>query len=175
MFNYEGGNSVAAHVIGHKEIRINNTTDINLIGENDNNGDITGTLSGDSIFDSSTNSSNGVSSPTLYNTSLGISDTVILNADSTENETDNTRQLVVVAVRGSVTPEDWAMDVLTQVHIDLLDFEAGRDMVLKSLYGYKDECEECSGLTTSRRENDYFLFPNPSSRLRRATSFAKGG
>lgn len=97
-------------MIGHKEIRINNTTDINLIGENDNNGDITGTLSGDSIFDSSTNSSNGVSSPTLYNTSLGISDTVILNADSTENETDNTGQLVVVAVRGSVTPEDWAMD-----------------------------------------------------------------
>lgn len=37
------------------------------------------------------------------------------------------------------------MDVLTQLHIDLLDFEAGRDMVLKSLYGYKDECEECSG------------------------------
>lgn len=78
-----------------------------MIGENDNNGDIAGIISGDSIFDSSANSSNGVSGPTLHNNSLGISDTVILNADSTENETDNTGQLVVVAVRGSDKPEDW--------------------------------------------------------------------
>ena len=173
-YNYDGGYlGYAAHTIGHRKITITN---------NDN-------LTGDYNYDI-----NGANTFVDDTDNLSFRDISVLKADSgssfgnfvepvgmdsgiveTVSESDsNSRTLIVISVRGSVTPLDWAMDVLTQVHIDLLDFEAGRDMVLKSLYGYKDECEECSGLTTSRRENDYF-FPNPPSRLRRATSFAKGG
>ena len=45
--------------------------------------------------------------------------------------TGDVRPLVVVSVRGSVTFWDWVMDLCTQLHIFLFDFEIGRDMMMK--------------------------------------------
>ena len=60
---------------------------------------------------------------------MGNVDSVNLTSSINENNTDNTRQLVVISVRGSVTPLDWLMDILTQFHIKASDFETGRDNV----------------------------------------------
>lgn len=65
----------------------------------------------------------------LSGTGVGNTDQVVLNSDSTETESNNTRHLVVVSVRGSVTLLDWLMDILTQFHIKASDFETGRDNV----------------------------------------------
>ncbi len=48
--------------------------------------------------------------------------------DETLSETesdDNSRPLIVVSIRGSVTPLDWAMDLVSQLDREVFNFEAG--------------------------------------------------
>ena len=103
MFNYEGGNSVAAHVIGHREIVVNESTaqsTISMIGgvNNDTMGSVSwGTedvvLSHNSFADN-INAENYFG---VCNDDMGVSDSIVLSEESTENTSNNTRQLVVVA------------------------------------------------------------------------------
>ena len=144
MFNYEGDNSVAAHVIGHRTIEIDNIeiNNDNLIGEIKNDGKNTlGSVSAVGLYsgtDMGTDS--GMAANDLrYSFSS-------LTSDSGENEAtvSDGRQLVVVSVRGSVTILDWLMDLLTQFHVCFYDFDVGAQKVIDSLYGY-DNCSECDG------------------------------
>ena len=144
MFNYEGDNSVAAHVIGHRTIEIDNIeiNNDNLIGEIENDGKNTlGSVSAVELYsgtDMGTDS--GMAANDLrYSFSS-------LTSDSGENEAtvSDGRQLVVVSVRGSVTILDWLMDLLTQFHVCFYDFDVGAQKVIDSLYGY-DNCSECDG------------------------------
>lgn len=148
MFNYEDDDSVAAHVIGHREIVLTEQNIINSNGGNDNYavGSIArGTEDVVLSNDSFTDRINAENYFRVYSNDMGISDSVVLSEDSSETSNSITRQLVVIAIRGSVTPEDWWMDLATQMHINTDGFDAGRDTILKSLYGYKDECENCGG------------------------------
>lgn len=148
MFNYEDDDSVAAHVIGHREIVLTEQNVINSNGGNDNYavGSIArGTEDVVLSNDSFTDRINAENYFRVYSNDMGIPDSVVLSEDSSETSNSITRQLVVIAIRGSVTPEDWWMDLATQMHINTDGFDAGRDTILKSLYGYKDECENCGG------------------------------
>ncbi len=72
---------------------------------------------------------------------------LVLNSSSNFQRTDNntdSRQLVVITVRGSVTPWDWVMNLCTQFHNKAFEFEDGCEEVLESLYGYNG-CTECDG------------------------------
>lgn len=147
MFNYDGDNQVAAHVIGHREIDENTELSIlNSIGEIDNGFD---NLYNDDLYVcTSANNDNPSSYSELDNSGNRVSNFNILTSTSTEVQSNSTRPLVVVAVRGSVTLQDWIMDAFTQFHVCALDFETGKDMVLNSLYhgtGDTENCLECSG------------------------------
>lgn len=147
MFNYDGDNQVAAHVIGHREIDENTELSIfNSIGEIDNGFD---NLYNDDLYVcTSANNDNSSSYSELDNSGNRVSNFNILTSTSTEVQSNSTRPLVVVAVRGSVTLQDWIMDAFTQFHVCALDFETGKDMVLNSLYhgtGDTENCLECSG------------------------------
>lgn len=157
-YNYEDGYlDYAAYTIAHKEITIheNLQQNINVTNGDENYGDNhignSGVTGNSLCSDSNTNSIN--TSSYLYSpgTGLGDFDSNTLNYTVNENNSNNSRPVVVVAVRGSVTPLDWLMDLLTQFHICAFDFETGRDMVLKSLYGCDGNCVECIG-TGSRCE-----------------------
>ena len=85
MFNYEGGNSVAAHVIGHREIIVNESTaqsTISMIGgvNNDTMGSVSwGTedvvLSHNSFADN-INAENNFG---VCNNDMGVSDSIVLS------------------------------------------------------------------------------------------------
>lgn len=82
-----------------------------------------------------------------HTTSEHDSGNLVLNSSSSSQETENNivaQQLVVISVRGSVTPWDWVMNLCTQFHIKAFEFEDGCEEVLESLYGYAD-CTECDG------------------------------
>ena len=74
-----------------------------------------------------THSIDSVDSGAVNSENLGI--TSVLNSEDSDSENSTDRQLVVVAVRGSVTFYDWLMDLLTQFHVKASDFETGRDNV----------------------------------------------
>lgn len=144
MFNYEGNYSVAAHVIGHRTIGIDNTetNNDNLIGEIENDGKNTlgsvsavGLYSGTSMVTDSRMAANDL----RYSFSPLTS-----NFGENEAAVSESRQLVVVSVRGSVTMLDWIMDLLTQFHVCFYDFDVGAQKVIDSLYGY-DNCTKCDG------------------------------
>lgn len=136
--------SVAAHTIGHREIIFNENTQNSIIvtnGDEDYGYSYFGNtgVTGNSFYsDSSTDKRNTSSDLFLFRTGMGNSDSVNLN--SSINNTNTTRQVVVISVRGSVTPLNWLVDFLTQFHVCLFDFETDRDMVLKSLYGCDGNC-----------------------------------
>lgn len=140
-YNYEEGADVyAAHTIGHREIIIDdyNTNE----GGNDidfsvNNDDVIGSPGDDSASFSSVEAYGNIDSFTIS----GNSCEDILN--STDN--NNTRQLVVVAVRGSVTFMDWVVDLGNQFNDEQYNFQAGMKEVIKSLYGCTELCDECNG------------------------------
>lgn len=113
MFNYDGDNQVAAHVIGHREIDENTELSIlNSIGEIDNGFD---NLYNDVLYVCiSANNDNPSSYSELDNSGNRVSNFNILTSTSTEVQSNSTRPLVVVAVRGSVTLQDWIMDAFTQ-------------------------------------------------------------
>lgn len=109
-YNYEDGYSgYAAHTIGHRKITINNNTtgddsnDIRFVDNGTNSYyDDTNSLSFGNISISETDSGNfyGVHTESIGMDS-GIGET-ISESDS------NSRTLIVISVRGSVTPLDWA-------------------------------------------------------------------
>lgn len=149
----DGDNDTVCHVIGHKQIyaNINNSTN----GGNDNGtlgifegtakcrstGVIYGTnqsgLRTDVSMDSTGMSCVG-SSEAFWNT---------LNSNGANN-TDCMRTLVVVDIRGTSTNRDWVTDIGTQINPDWGSFDAGMEIVLKSLYhgtGDTENCTKCNG------------------------------
>lgn len=125
--------------------------------ENNDNNDNTGVVNNTLYDDSDTPEFNtGID---LF--SAEVSDTVVLNSNSSQSENNltNNRQLVVVSVRGSVTFLDWAMDLLTQFHVCFGDFDIGAQMVIDSLYGY-DCCTKCDGDDAECECNGYLALNN---------------
>ncbi len=128
-YNYDGGYSgYAAHTIGHKNIIIDETD-----GGIDN--------------DISSNNNGSIGNSTVYSrvlsgdfsaidTSFGESVATVLNSTSTEADSNSTRQLVVISVRGSVTPMDWVMDLANQINSECINFETGCQEILNSLDSY---------------------------------------
>lgn len=118
-YNYDCLASVAAHTIGHREIIINENTQNSIIvtnGDEDYGFNYIGNtgVTGNSFYsNSSTDKRNTSSDLCLSGTGMGNVDSVNLTSSINENNTDNTRQLVVISVRGSVTPLGWLMDILT--------------------------------------------------------------
>lgn len=108
--------SVAAHTIGHREIIINENTQNSIIvtnGDEDygyNYIGNTGVTDSSFYSNSSTDKRNTSSDLCLPETGVGNADLVNITSSINENNTDNTRQLVVVSVRSSVTPLDWLTD-----------------------------------------------------------------
>lgn len=89
--------------IGHRNITIAETTSSIGGNENDFNGNINVDVGNSTIH-------SGVLSGdfSAIDTSSRESVATVLNSTSTEANSNSTGQLVVVAVRGSVTLEDWA-------------------------------------------------------------------
>ncbi len=132
--------SVAAHTIGHREIIIN---DYNT---NEGGNDIDFSGNNDVVISSTGNDSASFSSVETY----GNIDSFTISGNSGENilnstDSNNTRQLVVVAVRGSVTFMDWVVDLGNQFNDEQYNFQAGMKEVIKSLYGCTELCDECKG------------------------------
>lgn len=131
-YNYDGGYSgCAAHVIGHRNIIIEENS--NIIGGNEND------------FNSNNNADvgNGIINNIFLSSdfsatyrSIGESTSDVLNPTTTEGSANNTRSLVVISVRGSVTPMDWVMDLANQINSERINFETGCQEVLNSLNNY---------------------------------------
>lgn len=140
-YNYEEGADIyAAHTIGHREIMIN---DYNT---NEGGNDIDFSGNNDVVISSTGNDSASFSSVETY----GNIDSFTISGNSGENilnstDSNNTRQLVVVAVRGSVTFMDWVVDLGNQFNDEQYNFQAGMKEVIKSLYGCTELCDECKG------------------------------
>lgn len=131
-YNYDGGYlGCAAHVIGHRNITIAETTSSIGGNENDYNGNINADVGNSTIH-------SGVLSGdfSAIDTSSRESVATVLNSTSTEANSNSTRQLVVISVRGSVTPMDWVMDLASQFNSECMNFEIGCQEVIDSLNGY---------------------------------------
>lgn len=150
----DGDNDTVCHVIGHKQIyaNINNSTNggndndrylgvlegidrnesIGVYTDNDSSCLRTDDFVGNVYFDSRKNSG------TFQNT---------LSSDGANN-TNDMRTLVVVDIRGTSTNRDWVTDIGTQINPDWGSFDAGMEIVLKSLYhgtGDTENCTKCNG------------------------------
>ena len=144
--NYDPVFGVAAHTIAHREITINNNNiiegdnyDINY-GSNimafDNNG--TSFVDTVSLFNGHISTvKNGIGCS--YYDDRGDFENILLSSDDNQ-----TRQLVVVTIRGSVTVLDWLYDIGNQFNSAYLNFENGCQEVVDSLYGV-EECNVCDG------------------------------
>jgi len=135
--NYDPDFGVAAHTIAHREITINN---------NDIMGDDNYDTESFKLFDDDTVSLFNGNISTIKNDSGGSFYGSFGNSENTSLSTDDnqTRELVVVAVRGSVTFSDWLYDVGNQFDLDCYNFEECCQEVLNSLYGV-EECNVCDG------------------------------
>ena len=137
-YNYEEGADIyAAHTIGRREITINDYND-----EGDNNIDFSS--NNDVIIGGIRDDSASFSSAEAY----GNINSFPISGNSRENilnSTNNTRQLVVVTVRGSVTFMDWVVDLGNQFNNEQYNFQTGMKEIIKSLYGCTDLCDECNG------------------------------
>ena len=150
----DGDNDTVCHVIGHKQIyaNINNSTNggndndrylgvlegidrnesIGVYTDNDSSRLRTDDFVGNVYFDSRKNSG------TFQNT---------LSSDGANN-TNDMRTLVVIDIRGTSTNRDWVTDIGTQINPDWGSFDAGMEIVLKSLYhgtGDTENCKKCNG------------------------------
>ncbi len=142
-YNYDGGYlGYAAHTIGHKKITINNNT----TGDDSNDINVT------NAFNDNTNSLSSYSIPVLETdnrSTLGFfADSVGMDpgiVETTLESDSKSRTLIVISVRGSVTPLDWAMDLANQINYDNFNFETGCQEVIASLNSYlssNDEIED---------------------------------
>ena len=152
-FNTDKKDTVC-HIIGHKQIyaNINNSTNggndndrylgvlegidrnesIGVYTDNDSSCLRTDDFVGNVYFDSRKNSG------TFQNT---------LSSDGANN-TNDMRTLVVVDIRGTSTNRDWVTDIGTQINPDWGSFDAGMEIVMKSLYhgtGDTENCTKCNG------------------------------
>ena len=150
----DGDNDTVCHVIGHKQIyaNINNSTNggndndrylgvlegidrnesIGVYTDNDSSRLRTDDFVGNVYFDSRKNSG------TFQNT---------LSSDGANN-TNDMRTLVVVDIRGTLTNRDWVTDIGAQINPDWGSFDAGMEIILKSLYhgtGDTENCKKCNG------------------------------
>ncbi|MBQ6932693.1 MAG: hypothetical protein IJN38_11250 [Clostridia bacterium] len=139
-YNYEAGADIyAAHTIARKEIVVYN----NDIGGNSENAfsvyddAVIGSFGGNISAVSGTEANMGI---VCSETSGNICESILSSADTT-----NTRPLVVVVVRGSVTFMDWVIDLGNQFNAEQQNFQAGVKEVIKSLYGCTELCDECNG------------------------------
>lgn len=152
-FNYGEPNNVAAHVIGHRDIVIGGSDEqstllyTNNITGGNNNGNAVNNLGCDSdwvwVSDNS-NSSNYSSDVRVTGGVVELDNQPVLSLELPDNS-GNTRSLVVVVVRGSVTLQDWLMNARTQLNLAKAQFDDGSDMVYKTLYGDAENCTECNG------------------------------
>ena len=133
-YNYKDGYSgYAAHTIGHRDIIVNENQ---IDGGNtnvSNNTELNRDMLSNNVGDSGIN--NGIRAmDSRYDLSdISLNNT---NSDIVENESFNVRSLIVVSVRGSVTPLDWAMDLATQFNVEQFNFEVGCQEILDSLDEY---------------------------------------
>lgn len=121
-YNYDGGYSgCAAYVIGHRKITIiNNTT-------GDDSNDIRSTINGNNAYYDDTDSLSFGSLSVLETDSgssfVDFAEPVGMDSGIVEtvSESDsNSRTLVVISVRGSVTPLDWVMDLANQINLECI-------------------------------------------------------
>lgn len=153
-YNYDGEYmGYAAHTIGHREITISNNNTI--IGGNNNDKSINHYAVGNR----NCNVDAVVSRSIGVDTNLSVSGSDIaesiryfpaadgstseINESLSETESnDNIRTLIVVSVRGSVTPLDWAMDLVSQTDWENFNFEVGCQEVITSLNNYLSDNED---------------------------------
>ena len=169
QFNYSNNDAVA-HTIGHRTILVNNAENTDLqteVIQNDslgynsvNNNQHNELLRNDGLLYNTSsfwNDSGSTITGEFGTTAAGLrtvsSDVRTDTRDSATNsitQTTNTneRALITIVVRGSVTGEDWLLNLNTQFNSERESFETGRDMVLNSLYfgtGDTENCSECHG------------------------------
>lgn len=162
-YNYdENSELVAAHTIGHREIVINENSEQNTTGgiDNDRPSEITVYDSGniDSTANQNGDRGSGTGQSNVSTISTGSDSELIYLTDEnsvvSDNESYNTKQLVVVVVRGSVTAADWSMNFATQFNTEKDKFYDGMQMVYDSLYGY-EECDQCNDDDPNCKCNGY--------------------
>ena len=150
-YNYDHDESVA-HVVAHKSIEVST---LETMQEN-TEGELSNGLSSIDIRAVTDNYTSTVLSDNVYpiinygsditnnQPDQGLLSSVTLTAlSSEESVSSNTRPLVVVDIRGSVTLFDWFMNFLTQGHLKFYEFEDGADDVIETLCGYEG-CTECT-------------------------------
>ena len=143
-YNYDVGYSgYAAHTIGHREITINNNNTI--IGGNNNdkrinryawvnrNGNVDAVVSRGIGVDTNL-SVVGYDSRDILENTIQFGE-IASEIDETISETsNNSRTLIVISIRGSVTPFDWAM--ASQFDLEGANFEADCQEVILSLNNF---------------------------------------
>ena len=155
-FNTEEDDTVC-HIIGHKQIYANinyDTSDNTNGGANNATFGVYKNVSGSGLERGfSWDDSSGLRSDDYNNsvfTSSGRYSEAFwkaLNSDGANN-TDCMRTLVVVDIRGSSTTNDWWTDIGTAFNPEWGSFDAGMEIVLKSLYhgtGDTENCKKCNG------------------------------
>lgn len=141
-YNYDGGYSgYAAHTIGHREITINNNNIITGGNNNANNGNVAAVAT--SVSWGATHLSvSETDSREILRTNFQSGE-IASEIDETISETtNNSRTLVVISIRGSVTPLDWAMDLASQFDLEGENFEAGCQEIITSLNNYLSDNED---------------------------------
>lgn len=145
--NYVPLVGVAAHTIGHREITI---IDNSTAGGNKNDGsDTTTDTTTSNYFDAGISTVENGMGDSYYSISGSSGENTLL----TTVNNNNTRHLVAVVVRGSVSFADWIYDFGNQLNAEYLNFQAGMKEVVKSLYGCTELCDGCNGLVGCRRNH----------------------
>jgi hypothetical protein len=164
-YNYDESNNVA-HVIAHRNIEFTQEVEGVLNDVYGYNVDYSGI--GNAVVYTVTDGTGSTVSHSSPGDLAGESSNLQVSTEGT----DNIRPLVVVSVRGSVSILDWIMNLCTQLHMCLFDFETGRDMVLKSLYGCDGNCFDCIG--TGNRCEGYLEKNNISDPIILVTGHSMG-
>ncbi len=156
-YNYDHDESVA-HVVVHKSIEVSTSETMQENTEGDNIDGLsyndTRTYASNSnivrLSDYVYNSSNIVTDNDTDSSDQGLFSSVTLTAlSSEESVSSDTRPLIVVDIRGSVTIHgyvtfaDWVIDLANQVNSPDINFETVFQEVVDSLYGV-EHCEEHS-------------------------------
>lgn len=156
-YNYDHNESVA-HVVAHKSIEVSTleTMQENIEGDNIDglSYNDTRTYASNSnivrLSDYVYNSSNIVTDNDTDSSDQGLFSSVTLTAlSSEESVSSDTRPLIVVDIRGSVTIHgsvtfaDWVIDLANQVNSPDINFETVFQEAVDSLYGV-EHCEEHS-------------------------------